>query len=73
MRQADTQRDFIIPAASAPAAEVAERDAAATPAPLTRTAFRGRSRRAFVLPLWFGVGATGLVAAAVALALYLRF
>ena len=47
---------------------------ATTPAvPLTRTAARGRSRRTFILPLQFCVAATGAVAAAIALALYLRF
>ena len=50
------------------------RSSAPPPAvPLTRTAARGRSRRHFALPLRFSVAATGLVAAAIALALYLRF
>ena len=76
-RQMDVRRAFAIPAALT-ADEAAERDArrapaSSAPAGLTRIDARGRSRRAFALPLRFSLAATGLITAAIALALYLRF
>ena len=78
MRQADMRRTSaiaIIPSI-APAAErdgARRSESASPPIRLTRTSARGRSRRAFALPLRFCLAATGLATAAIAIALYLRF
>ena len=75
MRQAEMRRTSAIAIIPSIAAERDARrsESASTTIPLTRTSARGRSRRAFVLPLRLCVAATGLATAAIALALYLRF
>ena len=40
--------------------------------PSSRMAARGRSRRAFRLPLWFNIAVTGLAAAAIAVGVLLH-
>lgn len=78
MRRTSTIATIIPAAAGAMGREGARRaDAVQSPAPmpLTRTAAarERRSGRRFVLPARFGVAAVGLVSAAIALSLYLRF